>query len=332
MGTVRTPPPATTEGGLALYTSRRSADSPAQGSIYSPATLAAAAPVHFHPVAASDHVMVFSHRWHDAAPDPAALGSYTAHTEDPSPCWVRIHASGVPTPIGGSYTIPGTEGTTLVGACTRMTYLYVLSVTDSGAALITHLRWNPGREMFVAAAQETLPPLFEIAFTRGIYIDGAYVVLVGTNEDGEIHLARKHWGKIGTWKTSDPTTWDLSAQIDDIDWRYQTPTGWSTDPALATPLRLTTDGPVSVSRQGRTLYYAVVESDGANRTGRIWSSTDTSPVWADTGVTADLGEQGSTYLGGTIQLQSQLHGDGIPYVTTVLESGGLDVVWSTVLV
>ena len=279
---------------------------------------------------------MFSHRWYDATPDPATLGRYTAHTEDPSPCWVRIHSSGVPVPIGGSYTIPGTAGTTLVGACTRMTYLYVLSTTVGGAALITHLRWNPGREMLVPAAQETLAPVTvgdqEIAFTRGIYIDGAYVVLLGSGAEGEIYLARKSWGKIGAWKPSDPTSWDLSAQIDAIDWGYRTDTGWSPDPAPAPPLRVSTAGPVSVSRTGRILYYAVVEAEGAQRTGRIWSSTDTSPVWLDTGITADLGTAGSSYLGGTLQLQSQLHGDGIPYVTTVLESGGLNVVWSTAAV
>ena len=51
-----------------------------------------------------------------------------------------------------------------------------------------------------------------------------------------------------------------------------------------------------------------------------------------TGITADLGTAGSTYLGGTLQLQSQLHADGIPCVTTVLESGGLNVIWSTATV
>ena len=335
MGTVRTAPPTSLEG-LTLYTSQRSADDPARGSLYNPATLAAAAPVHFHPLTATSYVMVFSHRWYNATPDPAALGRYTAHTEDPTPCWVRIHASGAPALIGGGYEIPGTENTTLVGACTRGTYLYVLSVDGLDSAVITQLYWNTGREIFVPVAQETLPMAevggHDVAFTRGIYIDGAHVVLVGAEEGGEIFLARKAWGKIGAWRLHDRAGWDLTARVDDVSWEYREDTGWSTDPALATPLNLSTAGPVSVSRKGRTLHYAVVEADGDTRTGRIWSSTDTSPVWRDTGITADLGTAGSTYLGGTLQLQSQLHADGIPCVTTVLESGGLNVIWSTATV
>ncbi len=118
----------------------RSGNDPTTGSLWDLSGLAAAQPVHFHPLTPTMFVMVFSQRWHTTTPSGTDPGAFTSHSEDTTPGWVLVRApAGGASTIGGSYAlptnIPGTR--TLVAAASRATdYLYTLC-TDGSVAVLT---------------------------------------------------------------------------------------------------------------------------------------------------------------------------------------------------
>lgn len=294
--------------------------------------------MHFHPLRSGVYVMVFAHRWTAATPAPGNAALYTSHQEDPTPGWAQIHTTGVLSPIGGGYPVPGADGYTLVGACSKGTYLYILSA-NGDTALLQHFRWNPGRETMSVAASEIILPATvdgqQITFTRGLYWSGPYLMVIGSGAtDNQLYLARKPWGKVGAWTTTDKGGWGSMVETDNAAWHYRGTGGWSTEVTESAPLPITTRGPVSVAVSGNRTSLGTVEAAGATRTGRVWTRRDDASPFTQLDLGVDLGQAGTTYLGGTVQLQDQLRGDTIPYVTTVLQSSGgnagLDVRWGSV--
>lgn len=211
-----------------------------------------------------------------------------------------------------SYAIPGRSGRTLRAACSRSTsYLYVLSsLTDSGG-MIQHFRWSVDRDIMLPVAEETFPVVTlddeQVSFDAGLYLYGADIVVVGRGlTSSALYLMRKSWGRIGVTAEAYQGFRNEAVRIEDPSWRYSTATGWSADPSELAPLPITSAGPVSAIVHHDRVIMATVRATGATRTAEVWYSRHVSPRWHRLPFTAALGTAGSTYLGGTLQLQPQL--------------------------
>lgn len=119
--------------GLSVVTSPRRIGDQRYGVAYNNDQLAAAVPVHFHPLDANRYLMLFNRRWSQATSSPQTPGAYSSYTEDTTPGWAQIAVpSGNLSPVGtaGDYTIPiqhDYDELTLVDAVSRTTeYLYML--------------------------------------------------------------------------------------------------------------------------------------------------------------------------------------------------------------
>ena len=88
--------------GVTTCTATQSASDPRLGAAYDLATMAAAAPVWFHPLSTGCHLMLNSRRWHTATPDREDPGYFTSFTEDTSPNWAIING-----PTGQRMDVPG---------------------------------------------------------------------------------------------------------------------------------------------------------------------------------------------------------------------------------
>lgn len=338
MSTVRnhTPVDSADAEGLSVITSTRRIDDPHRGMIYDPAELAALTPVHIHPVNPGRYLMVFSRHWRDATLSPGDPGSHTAHTEDTEPGWAFIDTSGARSTPGRTHSVPGPPGRTLTAATSRAnTYLYLLS-SHNGGARIEHFRYAPERNAMLELASEHIAPVVldgqRIIFDRGLYVDGADLVVLGAGEvDRRLYVARKSWGRIGTSKSA-----ATRATISDPVWRYRTHDGFSTDAAELDPLpAITSHGPVSMASYRDQLYLAAVEADGDDRLARVWRRGRLA--WTPLPATVALGSVADgSYLGGTLQFQQQVRPLAtelsVPYTVAVRSGGRIDVSWGSWLV
>lgn len=332
MGTVRAtvPEESADTGGISVATSTRTLAAPRRGVIYNPTTLAAVAPVHFHPIGAGRFLMVFSRRWHTATPTAGTPGSYAnTYTEDEEPGWALVDAHSVRT-SGRSFGVPGPAQRFLTAACSRSNvYLYLLSTLGSGAALVQHFRYSPDRDMMLPVASETLADRVlpedagTVRFDRGIYLDGYYMVVVGAHlESGQIYLARKSWGRVGV---NTPTAKSRATTVEsgeDPSWEYFRGNGWSHDIAEAQTTGMSTLGPVSTGlfRNRRYLSTVVAGETEHDRAARVWVMRDGYQGWTVLTPDVALGSvEDGTYLGGTLALQQHVPSaqQGIPYLTAV---------------
>lgn len=332
MATVRDHTPASSPDaeGISVITSTRRADDPRRGMIYDPATLAALAPVHLHPIGPGRYVMVFSRRWYDATVSESDPGTYIDHSEDTGPGWAFVTASGTQQPVARSYAVPGPTGRTLRAATSRSnTYLYLLSSYGDGAR-IEHFRYHPERDAVLALASEQLPAIEaddqSIIFDRGLYVDGTDLVVLGAgSDDHRLYVARKSWGRIGV-----NTTVTHGEATQNPAWRYRSVDGFSTDVTELAPLPMTSHGPVSVARYRDRLFMATVETDGEHRRARVWRRGPVS--WHPLPTTVALGSVADdSYLGGTMQFQQQIRPAAttlaVPYITAVRNEGRIEVSW-----
>lgn len=297
--------------GASVVTATKSAANTRFGSIYDPVALAAGAPVHFHPMPdGSSFLTVFSRRWTAATPSTTRTGFYSAYTQDQHPSWFLAGASGAATAVSSTPAVPvATPADTVVlrdGTGRAPNYLYLLHTATTGGVaqgLVQHFRVDTSGRV-VAVDEETVPSLTSpaVVFDKGVDFTTPNITVYGTDSSGNLYLARKPWGAIGSSGTDSSQRGKLST-----DWEYHTGTGWSRSASDAGPLPgITSAGPVSVAMFRKTLYVSAVKASGAVRSAQVYSrkiGQKFTPLGSPValGSTAD-----GSYLGGTLQLQPQL--------------------------
>lgn len=345
--------------GLSTVTSVRSATDPRPGAVYDNAVLAAAVPVHFHPMTApalggANVMMLNSLRWRAATPAATNPGRFSAYTVDTMPSWLLVnaangHSFAVNSGVGIPMTTPA-DSATLTGAVSRgVDMLYTLNKVVLGpvtSAVIAHWHNNTAINTLNAINEETIPAGANgsdaIIFSAGVHYSAAtdpylYVYGIGSVTHA-LYMARKPWARVGLTGTA-------TRPVDGA-WEVFTGTGFSTDFTAARPIQagLLSYGPVSVANHalprsvsGKTTNYtfmATTQASGPVMTAQIYSSLGGRP-WQPVGAPIGLGSTGSTYLGATVQLQPQLGANAalvsptaaaaIPYVLAIKNtSGGSD--------
>lgn len=309
--------------GLSVLTSTVTAENPRYGGIYNPLSLAAAVPVHFHPMVDGDFLALFSSRWTDAVVGDTAQ-SYLDYTESTVPSWAVI-ASGIGL-RGAVSDITVRTPHSLTGACSKQNNFFTVGQDDDGNAVVGMYRVST-LGMITLQNEEIVPPVNEVVFSRGCYIDALFgvgaLVLLGTDPSGGVYAARKNWSRVGT----------------PGGWTYHGIKGWLDDNATMVPMGPVSVGPVSVMyRRARLWMTTVVEDTERQRKSLLYTGKGFDS-WKKTGDEIDLGDD-DTYLGGGLYLQPQLNtnlamdltGSGVPYVAsvkvTVEDESGISTFWN----
>ena len=284
MGTTILPqidPTALDTTGLSVATSYVE-DNSRSGAIYDPVNLAAAAPIWFHPLPSGSHIMVMARRWHAATPG-GGMGTYSDYTEDLTPSWVivdgpqgstRQPSGGVAIPRNTVLTSP-----TLVGAASRAPdYLYLLYATED-TAVVQRIRFS-GTAGVAISAEETLPTLAvegeedPVVFSKGLHMSTPHLMVYGTDSTGAVYQARKPWALLGSTRPSPSPGTHNAAPV----WEYFTGSGFSSDPAQAVPLPLTTVGPMGFGAVRSTSVITTISENEGTYTGHFWASTKGRPL------------------------------------------------------
>lgn len=247
--------------GLSIVTTTKTADNPRLGAIYTPLTLAAARPVWFHPLQTGSFLTLLQEHWTAATIGSGGPGTYSAKTVSTIPTWVTVN------PVTGAVTNKGEMPSRLSGtrilrtAISRIDALYTVG-TIEGIPWIVHYRVDPGGQL-ILQAEEILPVVEGVSFGAGIYIDGAKLILIGTDGDGKVYRMRKPWGSVGN-------------TIADT-WQYKGVKGWLTDVDNLEPeVGLTSDGPVTYAKN-KDREYLVTRSGG--NVHHFWSSRMVDTTW-----------------------------------------------------
>lgn len=310
--------------GLSVATSF--SDNP-RSTIYDPTTLAAAAPVWFHPLNNGRHLMLNARRWHAATP-AGGPGGYSDHTEDLTPTWCIVHG-----PSGVRDTVPGypmaipvnanTTSRTLVGAASRGgDYLYLLYAAtmpgDIDGALLQVIRATPTGGFSVTFEEVFVPTVTvggdEVIFDKGIQFHHPHICLYGTDSLQRVYRMRKLWATIGTTRL----TGGARATAYVPSWEYYTGTGYSLDPAQIEALPFTSAGPVRFgSLFNRSVISTVIE-EGSLRKARLYTSRSGRPYVAQTATIALGSVADDSYLGHGLVFMDTLSAysaaNAVPYV------------------
>jgi len=234
--------------GLSITSATMTAEDLRHGSMYNPLVLAAGVPVWFHPLQNSQYVAVFRSHWINATVGTSGPQSYTDLTEAGS-CWVRVAPpTGGTTSLGKIPTqLPGEP--VINGAATYVDFLFAVGNLD-GAALIQHHRVTLGGSLVVHGEELMFPGGNSgVLFDKGCYLDGTFLVVLGTDDDGNVYQCRRNWGRIGVPDTTPGWTW-----------QYRGEKGWLSDPNTLAPIGVTSAGPVSVAKFKDRLLLSVVET------------------------------------------------------------------------
>lgn len=315
------------QAGISVATATRSATNSRLGSFYDNTTIAAGAPVHVHPLSSTQFLATFARRWTAATPSPTQAGYFSAYAEDTHPSWFILGSSGARTLVdatpGVPVATPGVAAPTLTDGASMGQYLYLLHSTSLGG-LVQHFRVGTNGRV-VPVNEEVLPDLVSqgVTFDKGLALDHSYLTVFGSDSSGHVFLARKPWGQIGSLTYKSAKNGDGTHA-----WAYGTGSGWDANPANATPEPgLMTNGPISHVRWRRSHYVATVATQGSDQVGQVYSQFPSRP-WVKQGAPVLLGSTSDgSYLGGTMQLQSNLLAPSalvntpasetaIPYVTT----------------
>lgn len=348
--------------GLSISTATPSSSNAQLGTAYDLATMAAAAPIHFHPLSSqslggNSYLMINGVSWSAATASSTVTGAYTAFTANTTPTWVTVNAAtGATSAVNGSTVIPAPDGATLTAAASRGSEnLWLLHSTGDPTATLQ--RWFNNQQVgnIQQVDQETLPIATNgddtIAFTAGVHHSATttpYLYVYGAGStSNNLYQARKAWATSGLSSTSG------------TGWEVYTGTGWSADMSTAGPISgtagpLTSTGPVSLGHQsinrvakamtaGQSgVTYLATTQGTTTMTSQIYSSL-AGRAWKPVGSPVSLGTAGSTYTGGTVQFQSHIgpnasmvdsttSSSAIPYVVTTKASTGghstLNTNWS----
>lgn len=298
--------------GVSTVTATRTVAAPRQGTIYNPATFAAAVPVWFHRTQDGRYLALFSTSWtaataayHDG---PQVFSDFTEVTAP-----VRAYIDPTTGTIDGPYPVSSNQdgALTLRAAVSRSDYLFTLGTLDE-VAWVQHWRIND-RGLLILQGEESVPLGYEL----GLHVDGNYLWVFGADVDGHLARVRKNWARIGT--NADPN----------MQWQYEGVRGWYADPAMHAPMlpHLPAAGPVSVATFRDRTYLATTEHSAGAYAAEIYTQRIVEQVWLRVGDTViPLGDD-DVYMGGGVYLQPQLVANkvlvaagantGVPYVTSV---------------
>ena len=325
--------------GLSVVSAIRTAADPRNGTMYNPLVLAAGVPVWFHPLQTGQYIGLLRSHWFNATVGTGGPQSYSAHTEGGS-VWVKV------TPPGGQTEVLGKirDGLTLNGACSRKEFLFTVGSLDDGTASVQHHRIGPGGAL-MSVDEDILPVTNGVLFDKGCYIDDEYLVVLGTDADAKVYMARRKWFRIGARANyredalDKDTDEERAIRIYDVGvepWEYQGLAGWLSDPFHLEPIGLTSVGPVSVAMFRGRLVASTVALDAGEYVARVYQTRAADPFgkWKPD----PLGEQPlgniDTNLGGALYFQSQLGRNpaapvpvegsmtAIPYVTSARSIAG----------
>ena len=287
-------PQSVDTAGVSIATATCRVEDPRQGQLYTPAALAAAAPVWFHPLQSGSHVALFSRRLIDAtlAPTQQATGPllYRSATESTVPSWAVFDAStGAAIKIG---IIPSnTVGDrVLTAAASRGNYLFTLSKIGD-TALLQHFRVGTLQGLTLQA-EEVIPGSLGL----GLFADYNDLWVFGA-KNGLLTLARKNWGRIG----------DNTANNPRMRWRYHGEKGLSDNinDLTALPGAIPAQGPVSIANFRDRFYLTVPVLTADSWSVKTFKTRSIDAKWSPHPFTVPLGTA-ATYTGGTAQLQPQL--------------------------
>lgn len=323
--------------GLSVVTSPPSPTDPRAGAIFSPPTLAAGAPVWFHPLKDGRFIMVMNRAWSAATPVGGMAGVFSSFTETLS-CWAIVSGtSGIVTMPSVGLQIPvstkNVSAYTTTGAASRpQDLLWVLhTATVSGQRQGILQSWNVAPNGTLSTSgEEVLPSTPTVVFDKGVDFNGKTMIHVyGTDSAGNLYRIRKHFGRVGYNQTKPNQVTNTTG----LSWQYYTGTGWSDNVADLAPMQagLTSVGPVSFGFWRTQTILATVGVDGVLRKGLFWTA-NAGRDWKQAGEAIDLGSTSDgSYLGAGLMLQNQV-GAGtvgsaganaaIPYVSTKRGSSG----------
>lgn len=298
-------------GGVSIVTSTRTKAQPRYGTVYNPATFAAAPPVWFHRCQDGRYLGLFMNRWTGGTSvyhDGPQL--YSDFDIDPTP--VRAYIEPTSGAIDGPHPMTSNQpgDLTLNAAVSRGDFLFTLG-RRSDVAWLQHWRISD-RGVLSLVAEEATPLGYEL----GLWADQNFVFVFGSDDDGHLSRVRKNWGRIGNG--TDPTR----------QWEYEGVKGWLTDVSLHTPMlpHLPADGPVSAAQFRDRAYIMVTRHAAGAYAAEVWTQRTVDQTWTRLNDTViPLGDD-ADYLGGTAYMQPQLVGNkdllpdgsrtGIPYVTS----------------
>jgi hypothetical protein len=348
--------------GVSVVTATPSSTNVRQGVIYDSSVMAAAAPIWFHPLSIpGQFLMINARRWSAATPG-GGPGVYSAYTEDLTPTWRLLDVAGghATNPVGQPMAIPlNTVATNVavVAAASRppniLFLLYSATVNGTAAAILQRLHVNTTGSVTIAN-EEVLPGVEGVVFNRGLQYDTPNLVVYGTDANHKVYRITKLWAHVGinSVRTVVPNKYTTPSAVGaPTGWQYYTGTGYSSDPTELAPVTvyggypLTTYGPMSFAQYRNQVLMTTVALNGTTYTGQRWAIRSGLPAVA-LGSPIALGSSADgSYLGGGVQLMSQLAPNpvatgmtdsgvvsGIPYLTTQRTSpaGGhsLNVVWN----
>lgn len=275
--------------GVSTITATRTPANPRRGTIYNPATFAAAVPIWFHRLQDGRYLAIFKSRWHTATAtyDIGPL-MFSAHSES-GPCYAFIDpTTGT---IEGPYDWPDLD--VINSAVSRNDYLFAVGELN-GTPVVQH---------FIITRFGGLQPqgseVVPLGFNLGLFADGHHLYVFGDNGAGRLARIRKNWGRIGI--NNDPQ----------FQWEYQGEKGWYTNVDEATPMKsdgntyIPAAGPVSVAKHLRWFYLTAVTHSSGSYYAKTYSARDIDQRWRWYGDVAALGLD-ADYLGGGAYLQPQL--------------------------
>lgn len=342
-------PDAVDLGGISVATVARRADDPRYGTAYDLKNFAAAVPVYFHPLTPGRCLMLCSRRWHTATLGPDGVGTFSSYFTDTTPGWRDLRLPGGTTsPMMGGYAIPiqgSYSSPVLTGAASRgNAYLFTLYSTDAGG-VVSHWWYNTTLSTVGALAEELVPTQGDVVFDRGLWLRADHLIIFGSDLSGDLHMARKPWGRIGV----DSVPRSLTGTPEDPRWEYWTGAGWSLDPGELAPVvaedgtGIQTLGPVSVAEYRDRVYMATVVDETISltedRVGRIWTQRG-GGSWRSVGSVGLGSTVTGSYAGDTVRFQPQMtpvathpvmvdsnNVSGIPYVYSTVAGGSLVNTW-----
>lgn len=329
--------------GLSIAVASRRASDSQYGTIYDTANLAAALPVYFHSLRSGEYLMLFSRRWHSATVASTNPGGYSAYTEDISPGWVQISVpSGNRTQLGSGFGIPLSlpyDSATLVDAASveavTLFLLFAITTGSKTTGAVSSWHYNTTTRSFTMVAEEEIANVatistnitdrawsamtdserlsngIPVSFTGGLQLLKRNMMVVGTDPDNKLYLARKPWARIGLNTTPRPvsTYGNPRETAEDPRWVYWTGSGWSPDWHQCAPLldstgtAITSLAPVSLTSYLDRTWMATVQDDGSQRYARVYSQRRSRP-WSVEG-TLPLGDSAAGFLDG-LRFQPQI--------------------------
>lgn len=306
--------------GLTVTTSTRNGFDPRVGGMYDPLRMAAAVPVHFHAVNGPNYLALLNGYWNAATPSGVTPGHYTAHSAVIGPAAVMINAStgDIATPLGlSSYALPtSSPAATLVDAASSATFLFALLVPASGPVILAHFRLTPDGQVVAQREYPIATVLADsgktVVFDRGVFVDGPWVYLWGSDSDGLVYSSRALLGRLGgAWQMQSNDGW--TDRVQDNGRVHLTPVGG-----------LVSQGPVStLVFRGRTYVGVVI-----NGSGEVWVSRSMSEPWTRLRSVPTV----TGVLQGGLSLQPQINASpdqmpadvitAVPMVHTTLDTSG----------